>query len=103
MKLITTTYANNDTAKQLIHDLVQTKRLACVQTLTIHSQYWWQGTLTHAEELLVIGKAPDHRVDEICNHIEAHHPYDTPEILVFTPEKVNAAYSQWVDRVTQSI
>jgi periplasmic divalent cation tolerance protein len=98
---VTTTVGSKDEADALARELVEARLAACVQVLgPIASTYRWRGAVETAEEWLCLVKTTSSRFDALAAHLDAHHPYDVPE-LVATPVTAGSdAYLRWVTAET---
>ena len=98
---VTTTVGSKDEADALARELVGARLAACVQVLgPIVSTYRWQGAVETAEEWLCLAKTTSRRFAALAAHLDAHHPYDVPE-LVATPVTAGSdAYLRWVTAET---
>jgi periplasmic divalent cation tolerance protein len=98
---VTTTVDSKDQADALARGLVEARLAACVQVVgPIASTYRWQGAVETAAEWLCLAKTTGERFDALAAHVEAHHPYDVPELLA-TPVTAGAgAYLRWVTAET---
>jgi periplasmic divalent cation tolerance protein len=98
---VTTTAGSKDQADALARGLVEARLAACVQVLgPIASTYRWQGAVETAEEWLCLAKTTRQRFAALAAHVDAHHPYDVPE-LVATPVTAGSdAYLRWVTAET---
>ncbi|WP_196260901.1 divalent-cation tolerance protein CutA [Pelagibacterium limicola] len=76
--------------------LVEKRLAACVQALPIASTYRWEGAIERADEVLLLIKS---RVD-LFTTLEAEvlslHPYEVPEIIAVTADRVHDAYLGWL-------
>ena len=77
---------------------METGLAACVNILpSVRSIYRWQGTLQDEAEVLLIIKSLAERFDEIEAWLEAHHPYDVPEVVGISADSVSGAYMRWTE------
>jgi periplasmic divalent cation tolerance protein len=74
---------------------------ACVQQLPMRSTYRWQGELRAELEVLLLIKTADDRVDAVVAHLEQHHPYDVPEVVVVRDAAASAPYLAWLVEETR--
>jgi periplasmic divalent cation tolerance protein len=44
----------------------------------VSSQYWWQGKIDNADELLLVVKTRAALLDELIALVKQNHPYDRP-------------------------
>jgi periplasmic divalent cation tolerance protein len=99
--LLLTTVPDTTTAEKLGSDVLTAGLAACVTQLgAVRSSFHWQGKLESADEIQLLFKTSVARAFELEQFIQAHHPYDIPEILTWQVT-ASAAYGQWVHAETQ--
>ena len=99
--LILTTVPDAAIAQKLTADALATRLCACVTQLgAVQSSYHWQGAVETAQEIQLLFKTSAARALELEQYIQAHHPYDTPEILSWQAT-ASAAYGHWITAETQ--
>jgi periplasmic divalent cation tolerance protein len=99
--LILTTLPDAPAAQKLAADALTARLCACVTQLgAVHSSYHWQGRIESAQEIQLLFKTSAVRALELEQYIQAHHPYDTPEILSWQAS-ASAAFGQWITAETQ--
>jgi len=98
--VVTTTLDDAGRARELAAQLVETRLAACVQRLPVASTYRWQGAIESADEILLQAKTTAARADAAVQYIAAHHPYDTPEIIVTPITGGSAPYMAWLTAET---
>lgn len=97
MRLILTTFANADDAARVIRQLVEEKVIACGTIFSgARSIYAWQGVIEDTSEAVVLLKTSTDRVSEAEVRLLALHPYDTPEVVIVSPDAVAPRYRAWV-------
>jgi periplasmic divalent cation tolerance protein len=100
--MIMTTVGNREDADKLAGALISTRAAACVQELSIHSHYRWEGKVNSDPEILLLVKTAHDRVDFAIETIKANHSYTVPEILVVPVARGLDAYLQWVNDETRT-
>jgi len=95
--LVITSVAGRDDALTLMRALLTRHLAACVQLLNVESCYHWEGRDVQECECVLHIKTCTDVVDALVAWLQAHHPYDTPEILVLDA-KANDQYAGWVSR-----
>jgi uncharacterized protein involved in tolerance to divalent cations len=55
-----------------------------------------EGKLMQEEEKILLIKLPLSNKDKVIGYFKKNHPYDTPELLWFQPDDVDAAYRDWI-------
>jgi periplasmic divalent cation tolerance protein len=94
--VIMTTVSSDEDADALASGLVEGRLAACVQRLLIRSTYRWDGEVRTEPEVLLLIKAPAERVADVVAHLEAHHPYEVPEIVAVRDAEAAAPYLAWM-------
>ncbi len=95
--IVLCTFPNSDTARQIATVLVEAQLAACVNLCPgIRSIYRWQGKVESEEEVLAIIKTTRSAYDALEAKLKELHPYETPEIIALTPEKISPEYAHCV-------
>jgi periplasmic divalent cation tolerance protein len=96
--LILTTVGADFDPRPIARDLVEARLAACVNILpAVSSIYQWEGTTREESEQLLVIKTTDERVDQLQAALFARHPYDVPELVVISVDRVGDAYSRWLE------
>ena len=95
--VVMTTVATEKQAGELAHSLVNSGLAACVQIQSIRSVYRWKGETCSEPEFLLLIKTAADQYAAIEQHIKAHHPYETPEIVQIAIAAGSAEYLGWID------
>lgn len=95
--LVTCTCPNATSAQTLATALVHARLAACVQQLPgLHSTYRWQGQVESADEVLLLIKTWDDRLETLIATIRSRHPYELPEIMAVEAVGGLAPYLAWL-------
>ncbi len=95
--VVLTTTETPQQAEQLAQLLVEAELAACVQILPpMTSIYRWQGKVEAATETLLLIKTTRDVYPALETTIQAHHPYQTPEIIALPVETGSADYLTWL-------
>ena len=90
------------TALKITDKLLTKRKAACVNIIPkAESQYWWQGKIESANELLLIVKTRAALLDELVTLVKQIHPYSVPEIIALPIIGGNKDYLKWVDDETK--
>ena len=65
------------------------------------STYRWDGAIEHADEVLLLAKTWDDRLEALVATLRARHPYEVPEIMAVPAAGGLAAYLDWVRAETR--
>lgn len=101
MFVVLCTAPPDGTDATLARTLVEQGVAACVNLLPgVRSIYRWQDEVCDDAETLLICKTSAPQA--LADAIRAHHPYDTPEIVVLDVDdtRSDARYVAWVRRLT---
>jgi periplasmic divalent cation tolerance protein len=95
--LVQVTAPNLTTARKIATTALKSRLVACANLLpTVESYYWWQGSIEHSREVLIILKTTRNRMAELEKLILSLHPYDTPEIVATPLVAGTPRYLAWV-------
>lgn len=84
------------TAERLASGLVEERLAACVNAIPgLKSFYRWQGAIEADTEVQLLIKTRAERFEQVVAWIEAHHPYEVPEIVAISADRVGARYLGW--------
>lgn len=93
--VVTTTVATQAQADHLAQGAVTAVLAACGQVEPITSHYVWQAQLEQSAEWRVVLKTLPQAVAPLWAWLQAHHPYEVPQLLLRT-EYADSAYAAWV-------
>ncbi len=100
LRVVMTTVESLKQAEELSDKILKRKLASCVSMFPITSKYWWKGDIERAEEILLLIKTHQERVQELLDFLRKEHPYEVPEILVIPIEISGEDYLRWVEDVT---
>ncbi|TWT65993.1 divalent-cation tolerance protein CutA [Allorhodopirellula solitaria] len=102
LTILWTTVDSAETARRLSASLLQNRLAACVQIDSpVESHYSWEGQLKVEKEYRLIIKSRASLTAALTEHLEKHHPYDEPQILVTPVTAAAAGYTRWVNDQTR--
>jgi len=82
-------------------ELVSRRLAACVQISDVASTYWWNGSLTHEAEHLLLIKTTTRLYKDVEAAILELHSYEIPEIVQVPVEQGFDRYLNWIDESTR--
>ena len=95
--LVLCTFPSLEQARQIGKALVERQLAACVNLVPgVESIYCWQGKMESAAEVLAIFKTSSAAFPEFQQLLTELHPYEVPEIMAFSPEKIAEPYRAWL-------
>ena len=91
------TFPDREQARQIGTALVERQLAACVNLLpAAESIYRWQGKVENTVETLAIIKTSVAIYPGVEQVLAELHPYEVPEIIAFSPERISGAYGDWL-------
>ena len=95
--LILTTCGSAADADALAATLVDSGQAACVSRLdNVRSTYRWQGEVETAEEVLVLIKTTEERLEAVRASVHAQTNYELPEFLAVRVDTGSPGYLSWL-------
>jgi periplasmic divalent cation tolerance protein len=97
VQLVLTTLPTADAAAILARALVEERLAACCNLLpAVRSIYRWKDGIEDGGEVLVLIKTRQEQLDRLQARLLELHPYELPEFLVLSAERVYAGYYEWL-------
>lgn len=89
-------------ATTIARHLVEQRLAACINLVPgVGSVYRWRGGVEEAEEVMLVIKTRESRLDEVEAAIEALHPYELPELLAIPVSGGTEPYLTWLEESTE--
>lgn len=93
-----TTVANSVDAERLAREIVEARLAVCVQIDGgIKSYYRWEGEVASAKECRLTIKFLAENTERIEAWLNQHHPYEVPEWITVTVDRIHPAYKKWAE------
>lgn len=97
VRLLITTFADQEAASATVRQLLEERLIACGTLLPGSiSLFRWQGKIEEASEVIVLMKTDQERSARCMERLRELHPYDLPEIILLKPEAVSGPYATWI-------
>lgn len=87
-------------ARRIADGVLEERLAACANLVPIESAYWWEGSLEHTREVLVIFKTRRALVARLKKRVQTLHPYEVPCIVTYAMDDGLREYLEWIDRET---
>jgi periplasmic divalent cation tolerance protein len=101
VSVIYSTTDTMETAKTIARFLIKEKLVACVHIMPkIESIYRWKGKIEETNEYVLLAKTSERNVQKTIQKIRSLHPYEVPEIIVFSPVGGLKEYLDYVEEET---
>ncbi len=95
--LVLTTCGSAADADALAAALVESRQAACVSRFDpIRSTYRWQGKVETAQEVLVLIKTTEERLDAVRATVQTQTGYELPEFLAVRVDSGSHNYLSWL-------
>jgi periplasmic divalent cation tolerance protein len=102
--LVFTTLEDAEQARAFVRRLVDARIAACGTVLPgAASVYRWEGTVTTADEALVLLKTTRARWEALVAAVDRDHPYTVPELLAVPVSAGLPRYLAWVRDATTEV
>ncbi len=99
--LVYTTWPSIVEAERAGRAIVERRLAACVNILPgMISQYWWEGKIERAEEVVMIFKTRATLAERVRGAVKELHSYTTPAIMTLPVENVDPDYHAWIVKET---
>lgn len=100
--MIYATFPDREAALTVGRTMVEQGIAGCVNVLPgMTSVYVWKGATETSDEAVLIAKLGAEGAERAVAHILAHHPYETPAVLVLPVAGGSADYLAWVREGTK--
>lgn len=97
MLLVLCSFSDLENARTVAKEIVSEGLAACVSLApNVESIYRWKGEIRQDPEVLAIFKVASDGFEKLEKAILEKHPYETPEIVGLSAERVNQDYLAWV-------
>jgi periplasmic divalent cation tolerance protein len=98
------TIDSEENAQKLADKLLAERKTACVNIIPgVSSQYWWQGKIESADELMLVVKTRAALLNDLIQLVKENHPYAVPEIIALPIIGGNDDYLKWIEKETTII
>ncbi len=95
------TCPDSDTAAKISDALLNERMVACINSMSVTSRYWWKDQIESADEVLLIMKTRSSLVLDITRKVQELHPYDVPEVIAHPIKDGHLPYLEWIAESTE--
>lgn len=96
--VILVTCASMKEARGIVNSLLTKRLIACANIISgVQSEFWWQGRINRAKEVLVLIKAKSGNFKTIESEVKRIHSYEVAEIIALPIVKGSKDYLKWVE------
>ncbi len=97
IRVVLVTAPDAGAGAELARAVVGERLAACVNVVPgVRSIYHWNGTVQEEDEVLLVMKTTNERLEALTLRVIALHPYDVPEVLALPEAGGSAAYRAWL-------
>jgi periplasmic divalent cation tolerance protein len=97
------TFPDRETARKISRAAVENKFAACANIFSDHdSIYRWKNEVVSETETAAILKTVASKEAVLSAYLIRHHPYETPCVVAFSPEKISGPFGEWIRRETMA-
>jgi periplasmic divalent cation tolerance protein len=90
------TCANKEEADKIANTLLVKHLVACAKQIPITADYWWQGKIEHADEVLLVTESQISLFDAIENEVTKLHSYETFVLESIAINKLSRKATSWL-------
>lgn len=97
LQIILVTAPDVEVGRKLARVILDARLAACVNIVPgLESHYWWEGKVDQSNEVLLVIKTTEAKLEPLRQLVLEQHPYDTPEFVAFPSTMVAEKYMAWV-------
>jgi periplasmic divalent cation tolerance protein len=97
IRVILTTVGDESQAIDIAQELVSRHLAACVNIVpAVRSIYRWKGKVWNDEELLLVIKTRQDRIEELHESLKKLHSYELPELLALSVAEGGERVLDWI-------
>lgn len=97
IRVVLVTAPDAEAGAELARAVVGERLAACVNVVPgVRSIYRWNEAVQEDDEVLLVLKTTDERLEALTERVIALHPYDVPEVLALPDAGGSAAYRAWL-------
>ncbi len=97
--LVFVTASSLEEARRIARAVLEAHLGACANILpAVESQYWWQGKLETAQEVMLVIKSSAEQFAALSKVVRENHSYECPEIVAVAPGEILPEYRAWWER-----
>jgi len=97
-------FPKNEIAKKVARILINDKIAACAKIISgIESFYLWEDKLQQDEEVYLMIKSQEEKIEAIKHILDQEHPYKIYEFLYHRVESGNDKYTDWINSTLKGV
>jgi len=96
------TCADTKESKKITTALLKNHLAACVKSMPVNSEFYWQGKIDTAKEVLLIIDSVASKFKEIEDCVHKLHSYDTPNLVAYPIVKQSKGVLEWLGEATNN-
>ena len=101
-RIVYMTFGNQAEAQRIGKLLVERRLAACVNILgPMQSMYWWDGDVASDDEIAVVAKTVEDRVEALIELVRQEHSYDVPCVVTLPIQEGNPEFLRWMESETR--
>ena len=97
VRILLVTAPSTEVGGRLARALVEERLAACVNLVPgVRSVYRWAGAVEEEDEVLLVVKTREDRVDALSRRVHELHPYELPEVIAIGILGGSERYLDWL-------
>ncbi|MCS7131959.1 MAG: divalent-cation tolerance protein CutA [Hadesarchaea archaeon] len=96
--VVFTTARDREEAENIARRVVEERLAACVNVVpNVASTYLWKGRVERGEEVLLLMKTSEKKLENLFKRVAELHSYEVPELLALPIGRGSASYMRWME------
>lgn len=84
-------------AEVIAQSLLEKRLIACAKFTPIRSTYWWQLSIEHTDETLIIMESAEDLFSEVKRELATLHSYETFVLTAVEITHINVKAAKWLE------
>lgn len=90
------TCQNATEATKIARLLLDKKLVVCAKQIPTSSDYWWDGNIEHANEIMLTMESREDLFDAVESELQQAHSYETFVLEMISVKRVSAKAQKWM-------
>lgn len=92
------TCPNQKEADKIAAALLKKRLIACAKKIPVVSQFWWEGRIEKAKEVILLLESREDMVKKIESAVRPLHSHSTFVLMVLPVSRTSAGINDWINK-----
>lgn len=92
------TCPNQKEADKIAAALLKKRLVACAKKIPVASQFWWEGKIEKAKEVILLLESREDMVKNIESAVRLLHPHSTFVLMTLPISHTSAGVEDWINK-----